>query len=158
MAERSPKDEHRPRVVDVHCHLEDNGAFRQELDRTLDAHGIDAVWLFTAGRAGPCHGIARSNESVLAVHREHPRRVVPFAAFNLGIDRAADVDRLADQGFRGIKFINPTAPYNAREYFEVYAAVARRPGRRRRLSSGNPQPPTPRPRRTSTAGDRLDPA
>jgi uncharacterized protein len=49
-----------------------------------------------------------------------PLRRRPFACFDLGVQGPERIDALAAQGFKGIKFINPTRDYDDKAFYPVY--------------------------------------
>jgi len=103
-------------VIDCHVHLHRRPGELDSLLRTCDQVGIDKAVVFPG----------ESNEAVLRAAGEHPDRLIPFAFFALGSDPPERVDEFADQGFRGLKFINPADNYNSRPYGEVYARMSER--------------------------------
>ncbi len=103
-------------VIDCHVHFNGEPGELDSLLKTCDEIGIDKAVIFPGG----------SNDAVLQAAKSHPDRLIPFAFFALGTDRPERVDEFADQGFRGLKFIDPKDNYNSRAYWDVYGRMAER--------------------------------
>ena len=109
-------------IIDAHHHLLTEPGYAEKLVSACEELGIDKVCIFGAGERMCRYGIAY-NAAVLDAMRAYPQRLVGFAVFELGPDRDELIDEFAQQGFRGVKFINPTKNYDDRAFYPVYARV-----------------------------------
>ena len=112
-------------IVDAHHHLLDRPGYAEELAAECRRLGIAKVCVFAAGKLSAAYGVG-NNDAVRAAMGAHPDVIVGFASFDLGIDPPEAIDRFADQGFRGVKFINPAKPYADRGFYDVYERIERR--------------------------------
>ncbi len=103
-------------VIDAHAHLEAEEDYVNGLLRAADEHGIDKICL---SALGPQYGMP-SNDAVREAFRAHPDRIVGVGTLRPGIDQPEAIDRLADEGFRAIKFTSPAGPYDSPEFFPLY--------------------------------------
>ena len=112
------------RVINIHGHLRhgDDLAARVRIWREWNVEKFCCQCL-PGHRAGN-HYVR--NEDFLAVRAQYKDLLVGFAAANLSTDRidaAQDIRRYADQGFTGLKFIDPRYPYNHEAYYPLYEAA-----------------------------------
>lgn len=106
-------------LCDFHAHLYDEPNYAEALAETAQNLGFDKLCV--------CGGEARfgmaSNADLLVQAERFPELFVPFAFVKLGVDGAAEVQGLDQQGFRGLRVWAPPAPYDADEFFPVYEAA-----------------------------------
>lgn len=107
-------------IIDAHVHLGEREGADEELLRAADQVGIDRIVIFSGDID------YEKNADVMRAHQAHPDRFIPFAWFILGFHRPELIDRAADEGFRGVKFIYPRSDYNDLVYFPVYERCAER--------------------------------
>ncbi|HOJ10003.1 MAG TPA: amidohydrolase family protein [Clostridiales bacterium] len=60
------------------------------------------------------------NEDVRKAIEKYPDTIIGFGFIRLGIDTWHLVDELFEQGFRGLKTINPRKNYSDKEYYPIY--------------------------------------
>jgi len=109
-------------IIDAHHHLLLDEGYLEELVSECRKLNLDRVCLFGAGKRGRHIGIA-GNDEVGAAMKKHPDLITGFACFDLGFDSPARILEFTTQGFRGIKFINPTKNYCDKEFYPVYELV-----------------------------------
>lgn len=105
-------------IIDAHVHLGRKEDSAKALLDAADGVGIDKIVIFSGDID------YERNESVVKAARAHPDRLIPYAWFVPGFHRPEMIDRAADQGFRGVKFIYPRSDYNDLRYFPVYERCA----------------------------------
>lgn len=111
-------------VIDFHVHefhLDPHPVRRPDLDKVVE--GMQALRIVKSV-AFPLR--SEHNASTLDLARLFPGFIIPFAFFHLGVDSAAPADKIEkffQQGFKGIKFIFPSAPYSDRSFWPVYEAI-----------------------------------
>jgi uncharacterized protein len=66
------------------------------------------------------------NDLVEKAHARYPGLIVPMAMINVDQAEPAEINDLADRGFRGLKIINPRRNYDDPAYFPLYAEAERR--------------------------------
>src|SRR5579862_6635060 len=66
------------------------------------------------------------NDLVEQAHERYPDLVVPFAMIDVDATQPAEINELADRGFRGLKIINPRRNYDDTAYFPLYAEAEQR--------------------------------
>ncbi len=118
-------------IVDYHHHLQSGEGYLDRLIGAMDACGIDKVCLnglgIGKGRGGAALGrfglgdLSPDNGDVLAAYAKYPDRVIPIGVINLGVDGPGTVDRLYEDGFKGLKITRPRDVYCADPYMPVYA-------------------------------------
>jgi predicted TIM-barrel fold metal-dependent hydrolase len=107
-------------MIDVHNHLWDSPGYLDALVEASHAAGIKQICL---NGLGPGYRLG-ANEDVLAAARAYPETVIPVGYLRLGVDPPGTVTRLAEQGFMGLKVINPLASYGNEDYFVHYDEAA----------------------------------
>lgn len=109
----------RCRVIDNHCHYQNQDGFLERmLERGLAA-GVEKFCLNGGGPRWRQHG----NDEVLRAAEAHPDHVIPVAFCYLGEDSAADVYAWCRAGFRGLKIQYPSASYGDDAFFTIYQAA-----------------------------------
>lgn len=108
-----------PRLIDNHCHYQRTAGFLEQMLQRGAAAGVTHFCLNGGGERWRQHG----NAEVMAAAEAYPDRIIPIAFCYLGEHTAADVYAWYRAGFRGLKVQCPTAPYDASEYFPLYAAA-----------------------------------
>ena len=106
------------RIIDAHHHLGAEDGYADRLAETCDGLGIVKVCLV-------CVNVAGEGEDANARTREafgrYPDLYVGFGGVDLWADDGPDqVQRLHDQGFRGLKFIIPPKTYHDPSFYPVY--------------------------------------
>lgn len=109
-------------IIDAHHHLLTTPGYLEKLVSECRRLGIGKVCLFGAGKRELNYGCA-TNEQVRERMGKYPELLIGFAYFNLGEDSAEKIDEFVKQGFKGIKFINPTKDYDDKEFYPVYRRV-----------------------------------
>lgn len=111
------------RVINIHGHLRHD----QDLAARVRIWEEWNVVRFCCQCLPGGGGVAFGNDDFLAAKREYPDLLVGFAAASLSgphPDTAADIFRYKEQGFAGLKFINPAYAYNHEAYYPLYEAAA----------------------------------
>lgn len=103
-------------VIDFHAHYARQPDFIPRLIASMPAAGIDRICLCSAGEQYGMVGNAEVHEAF----EQHPGKIIGLAFVRLGVDPPACIDEAVAQGFRGIKIINPTAPYDNASFFPYY--------------------------------------
>ena len=106
-------------MIDFHLHVPRRKGYLAEILRAYDKAGIEKGVAFGLGE--PMQEM--SNPELLKATKPHRDRFVPFAFFHLGKDSPRNVNQLADQGFKGLKIIWPTGPYDSERFWPVYKAA-----------------------------------
>ncbi|MDP7162833.1 MAG: amidohydrolase family protein [Phycisphaerae bacterium] len=109
-------------IIDVHHHLSTEPDYAGKLVAECKRLKIAKVCLFGAGKGSFKTGTA-GNDEVRKAMEEYPDTIVGFAYFDLGEDPPNKIDDFVAQGFKGVKFINPTRNYDDKDFFEVYARL-----------------------------------
>jgi predicted TIM-barrel fold metal-dependent hydrolase len=108
-------------IIDCHHHLGPEPDYSEKLAETCDRLGITRVCLMaTPDYYDPATG----NEAVKTACLRHPDLLLGFAYVDLGGDEVHRVDWARDQGFHGLKLINPRVPYDADELLPIYERAA----------------------------------
>jgi len=93
----------------INCHAHYHGPEEVEEKRALwDSLGYVKVCM------------SFQNEGVLALSKRYPGYIIPFYRFLLDTEKPEDMERAREQGFVGLKFIDPKLPYAHESYFPVY--------------------------------------
>jgi len=107
------------KIIDAHHHLTTQPDNLERLAAECERLSVDKVCLFGAGRYGGDYGLAM-DDGVRKAMEQCPDLIAAFACFDLGFDPPERVDDIVAQGFKGIKFINPTRNYDDKEFYPVY--------------------------------------
>jgi len=110
-------------AIDCHVHLVCEHGYIDNHLREMDRLGIEQSWLLAVDRQQYIEGEFpgyEDNEGVLKAASGHPDRFVAFAHIRPDKEGKDGVRAYADQGFKGLKFIQPRLPYNHEKYFPVY--------------------------------------
>ncbi len=106
-------------IIDAHHHLAAASGYPDKLKLACQKLGIEKVCLFGGGKMSSEYGLG-NNEDVRKAMEAHPDLIIGFACFDLGEDPAGKVDDFVEQGFKGIKFINPAKNYDDKDFYPVY--------------------------------------
>ena len=101
-------------VIDCHVHISPREGCVDDLLAAMDQNAIDMAVVF-----------GDDNENTRRACDAHVDRLIPFGQVRLGRDPFLTVDRLADRGFKGLKFIYPTRNYNDERLLPYYGAAER---------------------------------
>ena len=111
------------RIFDVHVHYSGDIA---EAPRFVDlwrAGGIEKTVVFAMNIDDGSHATPAEVETLA---KKFPDFFIPFGFINLGYeDGVAAAREAAARGFRGVKFIYPSQPYDVDEFFPVYEEIAK---------------------------------
>lgn len=107
-------------AIDAHQHLRCDDSL-DELARLSEEAGIIKVCLSACGEQYNQPG----NEAIKRAFELYPDLIVGFGYVRLGLDAAYVVDQLHDEGFGGIKVINPRKNYSDKEFYPIYERAAR---------------------------------
>ena len=104
-------------IINAHGHYHP-GELGQVAER-WKAAGLKATCL--------CGTSEKSNAEVLECRRQFGKFVVPFGYVDMEAGGGGEVvDRLAEQGFVGLKFLFAPQPYSHERYFGIYERAAQR--------------------------------
>ena len=106
-------------IIDAHHHLITTPGYPDKLKQTCQQLGIEKVCLFGGGKRSSDYGLG-NNEAVRKAMEAYPEIIIGFACLELGEDPPGKVDEFAEQGFKGIKFINPAKNYDDKDFYPVY--------------------------------------
>jgi len=108
-------------IIDCHHHLGPEPDYPDRLAETCSTLSIDRVCLMaTPDYYSPATG----NAAVAAACTRYPGLFVGFAYVDLGRDGPRRVDWALEQGFRGLKLINPRLPYDDDALLPIYERAA----------------------------------
>lgn len=104
--------------IESHAHLNRNFTY-EALDSFANDSGCQKVWLHALENKVNSDRHC-GNKEVLEVAKHYPGFIEPFAYCrpDLGPDQ---VKKFKDDGFTGLKFLNPINNYDSIEFFPVYA-------------------------------------
>jgi predicted TIM-barrel fold metal-dependent hydrolase len=113
------------KIWDVHCHFPlnwqnpdaDPAPRLENLAEHLTAAGVARACLLCAARFGMTH------ERAIDYAHDYPELFVPVANVDPDAIGRTRVWELHQMGYRGLKLIGVDRPYDAREYFPLYAAA-----------------------------------
>ena len=106
-------------IIDAHHHLLNTPGYLETLVAECRRLEIAKVCLFGGGRFSADFGLA-GDEQVLAAGQAYPDLIMPFACFDLGVQSPERINAIGAQGFKGVKFINPTRDYDDKGFYPVY--------------------------------------
>ena len=137
--------------VDIHHHLIAEKDYADSLLRAMDTFGIERTGLIGLGplfnglfATGERGAACPDNGAVEIAVRQHPDRFFGLGFVRLGVDGPAQVDELADRGFRGLKFHIPKDRYDADSFSPIYSRAVHH-GLPCLFHTGIVRLPTPRP-------------
>jgi len=107
--------------IDYHNHILPGDSFAEDWIREMDRLGFDK----TVFAGLPEYFGFGLNSWTLDAIKKHPDRIIGFAWLDLGVDPPEMVDKYAEQGFSGIKFIAPHVCYNDPRAFPVYERIGK---------------------------------
>ncbi|MCX7918013.1 MAG: amidohydrolase family protein [bacterium] len=108
-------------LIDAHQHLYSEPNAVETLVNIAKKNGIKKVCLSACGEQYSQPG----NDAVREAFQKYPEFIVGFGYIRLGIDAPSRVDYLYEEGFKGLKIINPRKPYNEKEYYPIYEKAAK---------------------------------
>ncbi len=111
----------RQKIINVHGHLR-QGCDLAALVREWEKQGVVKFCVLALGKQWQQKGYL-GNDEVLKASRQFPDIIAALGHVELGgpfRDRAEKVEQLKEQGFCGLKFISPEAPYSDERYFPFY--------------------------------------
>ncbi len=106
-------------IIDFHTHFYARPDYGSILAETAHSLGFDKLCI---GGGEPRYGLAK-NETVIEEAGAYPELFVPFAFIRPGIDGPAAVEKLHQEGFRGLKAGAPTEPYHSNESLPAFRAA-----------------------------------
>jgi len=108
------------KIINIHGHLHQNDHLEQ-LVKIWKKDGVIKFCVLALGKQLAKHGYF-TNRDVLKTMKEYPDIVVGMGHIELGpaLDKVAKIEQLKEQGFSGLKFISPVAPYSDERYFPYY--------------------------------------
>jgi len=108
-------------IIDAHQHLYAEPDSLIKLVNISQRAGIKKVCLSACGEQYAQPG----NDAVKKAVEQYPEFIIGFGYIRLGIDAPARVDYLHDDGFTGLKIINPSKNYNDKDYYPIYERAAK---------------------------------
>ena len=109
------------KIIDAHQHYFARTHTLEDLIKRSTDAGIVKVCLSACGEKFEQPG----NDAVKQAFNLYPDMIIGFGYVRLGIDSPSLVDKLHDEGFKGLKVINPKKNYNDKEYYLIYEKAAR---------------------------------
>lgn len=108
-------------VIDIHHHLpaEDPEGYVEKLRAECARLGIDRVVIMSAGPPEWA-----SNEAVAEMQHANPDLLIGLGYLQLGAVTVKDVDRVAELGLKGLKFIWPLKNYDDDALMPIYERAA----------------------------------
>ncbi len=108
--------------IDAHHHLGSEKDYADKLVATADKLEFDKVVILST----KTEGSGSSNETVAAAIKKYPDTLIGFGWVDPALDPKAveTVERLREQGFRGLKFIRTRLAYDDHSYLPVYEKAA----------------------------------
>ena len=103
-------------MIDVHIHYHDEPGYLENLIRTARSLGYTGVCLSAIGKTSR----HMENEDVLEAARANDGFVFPLAYVPLDRTGPEAIERFREQGFYGLKVIDPGEDYDCEKYFPVY--------------------------------------
>ena len=103
-------------MTDVHIHLQDEPGYLDGLLEAARALGYTGLCLSATGKRHNQVG----NEEVLNAARAHPDLIFPFAWTLLDERKPEDIERFKEEGFFGLKVIDPEEDYDSQKYYPLY--------------------------------------
>ncbi|MDD3154171.1 MAG: amidohydrolase family protein [Victivallaceae bacterium] len=106
------------KVIDAHAHLVHRPA---GIDHLVESGEFEEVWLMDLSRVGTleCYEMATQDE-ILEHLRRYPGFFRAFGFVDLDCDSPADIRKLRDLGFCGLKPYKQRKPYGDAGYFPIY--------------------------------------
>lgn len=104
-------------IIDCHQHLEAKPDYAERLREASLAAGVVRTVIFSA----PDYYGMQDNRAHLKAAERYPDFYIPFYYFRLGEEQPAILKEVVRDGFRGLKFICPTADYDDAAFLPVYA-------------------------------------
>ena len=106
------------RIIDAHSHLAPNMDALPEFEKACEELGIEKICFMGCEWPGVTDV---SNANVREALKRNPDLIVGFGGINLWDEvDASKVDRLREEGFRGVKLIATPLPYHAEEFYPYY--------------------------------------
>jgi len=106
------------RIIDAHHHLGPEDGYADRLAETCDKLNIVKVCLVCVNIPGAPFD---ANEATRAAFEKYPDLYVGFGGVNMWQDDGADqVQRLHEQGFKGLKLIIPPRTYDDASFYPIY--------------------------------------
>lgn len=100
-------------IVDAHHHYQDVPDYPDLLAEEYEALGISHVCLISPKGD---NGIERLQAAV----KKYPLLILGIPRFDWEKHKADDIVRFKDDGFAGVKFINPPLPYHHKDFWPIY--------------------------------------
>ena len=94
-------------IINVHAHIRESDDVYQRVDY-FRAPDIEKICL------------SGDNALVMAAHKADPDFVMPVAEADLAKAKPKDVEAFHGEGYCGIRFENPPAPYDDERFFPIY--------------------------------------
>ena len=103
-------------IIDCHHHLGEEPDYVEKLVQECKRLKIDKVCLMGI----PDYYGRSTNSQVKDAFNRYPDLLIGFAFADLRTIIPDDVNRFKEEGFRGLKFINPPANYDTEKFDRVY--------------------------------------
>ena len=110
------------RLFNVHAHIHADTDVPAQVKEWASWGCVKWCALAMSARWQPPHATYLGNDGVLKWMREFPEVIIGMGAVELGepMSDPDDISRLKDLGFRGLKFITPSYPYDDDRYLPLY--------------------------------------
>ncbi len=94
-------------IINCHAHILEGDDVKQRVEY-FRAPGMEKICL------------SGENHAVMTAHKADPDFVIPIAGVRIDTLKPADIKAIAADGFRGVRFEFPNAPYDDNRYFPLY--------------------------------------
>jgi len=112
-------------IIDCHVHMLTAEGYAEKLVDTMDEAGIDMACLLAMRQHKMWGSSSGYNHHVMQAFQKFPKRLIPFASVDIGVDPVNMIDVLDLEGFRGIKVTRTKYDYNADVMMPYYERAAR---------------------------------
>ncbi len=113
-------DYKRPRIIDIHVHLEDEPGYLEGL--VAEARRLEFARLCLSG-TGAYHNHLEDDD-ILKAHQDDPDLIFPLCFMKHDEWTPATIEAKHAEGFRGIKTIDPAKDYDDQSYYPLYETAA----------------------------------
>jgi len=104
-------------IIDIHQHYNPNiKNYLNLLLYHMDKAGITLTCLFSSG---PNYGEHEAKDWK-KIFKDYSDRIVGFGTLSPGVHNVAVIDEYYSKGFKGLKFIRPTKPYDDDSFLKYY--------------------------------------
>ncbi|MFH1760206.1 MAG: amidohydrolase family protein [bacterium] len=109
-------------IIDSHNHLTDdfNIDNAPSYFKQLESRGVDKIMICAVN-----HKIWGGNEAVKKFMDSFPEKIIGFSYIDIEKDNHEDIYKYKEQGFKGLKIIETTNPYDHNAYMKYYETASK---------------------------------